>query len=893
MRWRKILRLRARSLFARDGVERELDDELRFHVDKQIEQNVAAGMGPEESRRAALLEFGNVRQQMEECRDARGTRMIENFFEDFRYAVRGLARDRVLALTAAATLAICIGANTTVFSLLNSILLRPLPYPGAERIHWISERSGKERIEVGAGPDYYYVREGNRVFEDVGAYDTPTVNWTGVDKPEQLDAAQVTASFFRVLGTQPMLGRYLASGEEGAKAPAVVILSYAFWRSRMGSDPNVLGKAITLDRLPHTIIGVMPQGFDYPSGTQIWKPLDMDRATQVPILPTRPMRIVNILARLKPRVTAPELESEMGRLSHVVAAEYPKEFRSIAFRGGLEISATPLQQRMTGDLRPALLVLAGAVGLVLLIACVNLANLLLARASTRQRELAVRLALGANRGRIIRQMLTESLVLALPGGLTGVAIAALAVHFLNATKPAVLVRYPPVSLDLRTLAFTFALTMLTGLLFGMAPAWTAAKIIIHESLKGASHTQSLSRGSARLRQSLVVAELAVSLVLLIGAGLLARSFLKLATVELGFPADHLLTLRVNLTRSTYATGASQMRFYDDVLERVKQLPAVRAAAISTDLPLTGGFFSEIRIQVAGRPPVPLAERPPASLSVVSPEFFRATGIPVKAGRTFTWEETARSGDKLVINEALARKVFPSEDPVGHKIIIGPRNDVFGTIAGVVGNTRSGALGAEPKPAIYRCTCQTQSPLLNFLNRMAFVIRTTGDPSAVIHDVEAQVYAVDRNQPVFDIRTMDERLQRALSPQRFQLLLIGIFAAIALVLAGAGVYGVMSYLVAGRTREIGIRMAMGARPEQVLSLVMREGIALAVVSVAAGLGGAWALTRYVRSMLYGVTALDAPTYAFTPLVLGVIVLLASLGPARRATQVDPLKALREE
>jgi putative ABC transport system permease protein len=893
MRWFKILRLRMRSLLERDSVERDLADEVQFHLKKQIERNVAAGMNREEARRAALLEFGNVRQQTEECRDARGTRMIENFADDLRHALRGLRRDPVLALTAAATLAICIGANTTVFSVVNSILLRPLSYPGAERVYWISERSGREQMELAAGPDYYRLREENHVFEDVGAYSPTTVNWTGIEKPEQLDVAQVTHSFFRVLGSQPMLGRYLAEREEGAKAPPVVVVSYAFWRSRMASDPKVLGRTITLDGLPYTIIGVMPQGFDYPRDTQIWQPLDMDRATQLPMSPMRPIRIVSMLARSKPRVSDSELVSDMGRVSHMIGSEYPKEFTKTGFRSGLNISAIPLQKRMTGDLKPALVVLGGAVSLVLLIACVNLANLLLARASARRREMAVRLALGANRGRVVRQMLTESVVLALPGGLTGIAMAWLAVHLLNATKPLILLRYPAVSLDLRTLGFTFLLTLLTGLIFGMAPALAAARITIHDTLKGASHTQSGARNSVRLRQSLVVAELSVSLVLLIGAGLLARSFLKLATAELGFPSDHLLTFRVNLTRSRYATGEAQLRFYDEVLERLKQLPTVRAAAISDDLPLRSDFPFGLRIQAAGHTPVPVQERPEASLSVVSPAFFRTLGIPVKAGRLFGPEDTNRATDSIVINQALASRVFPGEDPVGQRIVVGPNNGLLGVIVGVVGNIRSNALGAEASPVIYRCTTQGQRPFLNFLNRMAFTVRTSVDPSSAIRDVEAQVYAVDRNQAVFDVRTMEERLERALSPRRFQLLLIGSFSIIALLMAAAGVYGVMSYLVTGRTREIGIRMAMGARPPQVLTLVLRESVALVLVAILAGLGGAWALTRYVKAMLYGVTTLDTATFAFTPLLLGAIVLLASIGPARRASRVDPMNALREE
>jgi len=486
--------------------------------------------------------------------------------ESFRYAIRGLRRDPALMLAATLTLAICIGANTTVFSLVNSILLRPLPYPGSERIYWLGERIGTEQMEVGIAADYYSLREENQVFEDVAAYETLTVNWTGTEKPEQVDAAQVTPSFFRVMGTQPLMGRYLAPEEQGSKAAPVVVLSYAFWRSRMGSDRNVLGKTITLDRMPNTIIGVMPQGFDYPKGmtAPIWRPLPVDEAKQRPRSVRTPLRLVDMVARLKPNISEARLGTELNRLTHTIRAEYPKEFASGGYLDRMEILATPVQRRMVGDLRPALLVLSGAVGLVLLIACANLANLLLARAATRQREMAVRMALGSGRGRIVRQLLTESLALALPGGLGGVAIAYVAVQGLNAWKPLVLQNYPALSMDVATLCFTFGLTLLTGLVFGMAPTVAAVGISVQEALKSAGHTQSGGRGSAWLRQLLVVGELAVALVLLIGAGLLARSFLKLSQTDLGFQGENLLTLRVNLVGERYATAEGQARFYNDV-----------------------------------------------------------------------------------------------------------------------------------------------------------------------------------------------------------------------------------------------------------------------------------------------------------------------------------------
>jgi predicted permease len=804
--------------------------------------------------------------------------IISEIIDDVSYALRALRRDPLVALTAAATLALCIGANTTVFSLVDSILIRPLPYPGSDRIYWVTEHIGPtESLSIAA--DYYSLREQNKVFEDVSAYDTMTLNWTGIDKPEQLDAAQVSASFFRVMGTQPALGRYLAPEEEGPSAPPVVVLSYAFWRNSLGADPNIVGKSITLDRLSTTIVGVMPQGFDYPKGTAIWKPWPSDRGSQRVRSTTSPMRIVNILARRNPGISETAFGTEMNRLTSAIRAEFPKEFEG--FLKSMAITAVPLQQLLTGDLRPALLVLSGAVGLILLIACVNVANLLLARATTRQRELAIRVALGSSRGRILRQMLTESLVLALPGGAAGIMIAVVAVDVLNATKTAVLLHYPAISLDLRVLAFTFALTLLTGLVFGMAPAIAAMQVHVQETLKATVQTQSIGRGSARFRRLLVAAELAISLVLLIGAGLLARSFLNLAKTDLGFPSDNLLTLRVRLVPAQYTTAQSQTRFWDDVTERLKRLPTVRDVALSGNIPLSTDFYGGLGFQVAGRPSLPMAQWPQTKATFVGSDYFRTLGIPLISGRVFD-SRTAR--DEIVVNEAFARKIFPGEDPVGRSIVSNP--DIRWTIVGVVGNARAAELGAEPPPMVYRCACQG-GPL------MALLIRTNGDPQAAIPDVEAQVYSVDRNQPVFDVKTMNQRLEAALSPQRFELLLIGIFAALAIVMAAAGVFGVMSYLVTRRTREIGIRMAMGARPGDVLRLVMGESCVLIGLGIVAGLAGAAALTRYAQSLLYGVEPLDRATFALTPVILAAAVLAATLGPALRASRVDPTKALRDE
>jgi putative ABC transport system permease protein len=890
----KMLRLRLRSLFRRGRVESELDRELRSHIDQQTEENIAAGMTPEQARLAALRAFGGTTQRREECRDARAVNVVEHLAQDVRYALRALRRDPVLTLVAGLSLAICIGANTTIFSIVDTILLRPLPYPNAGQLYWVSELLGRPPMEVAVGGDYFSLSEQNRVFSSVAAYDTTTVNWTGVEKPEQVDVAQVTSSFFRVFGTSPFMGRYLAAREDGPQPPGAVVLSYSFWRNRLGGDPHVLGKTLTLDRQPCTVIGVMPQGFDYPKSMQMWKPFDLNEAEEKQ---RERMRLVSIVARRRPGVSEPQLAAEIKRLTGAVRAEYPKEYNSGGFLAHMAIQATPLQRRMTGDLRPALLVLTGAVGLVLLIACVNLASLLLARAAARQRELAVRLALGSARGRIVRQMLTESIVLALPGGLGGIVVAFLAVAGLNAWKPLVLINYPAIALDFPTLAATFGVTVVTGVAFGMAPALTAARLSIQDGLRG----EGSSVPAARARKLLVVAELAVSLVLLIGAGLLVRSFVTLARTNLGFPPEHLLTLRVNLVPAQYPTGAKQVRFYDDVLERVRRLPGVRDAAVTTDVPLDGlQPWSAMAFDVVGHPPVPRAQRPQTGVSVVSPNFFHTFGIPLRRGRLFDAHDTPET---IVVDENFARTIFPGEDPIGRRI---KGNGDPLTIAGVVGtisgdslagnapvahnNIGSGPLSAS-LPRIYHCDCTPQpSP---FLGRMALVVRTAGDPRAAIRPVEDQVYAVDRNQPVFAVKTMDELLDESLAPARFHVLLLGVFAAIAVALAAIGVYGVMSYLVTWRTREIGIRVAMGARPGVVARRVVGESVALAVLAALGGLAGAWALTRYVRSMLYGVTALDPITFVVAPLALVVVVAAAAFGPAWRAARVDPMEALRHE
>jgi len=872
-------------------VEDELNEELRYHLERQTQQSIDQGQTPDEARLTALRMMSGIESRKEECRDHRGLRTLEFLIQDVRYSIRGLRREPALALAAILTLAICICANTTVFSIVNSILIRPLPFPDAHRIHWVDQHmiQGGQPVEIGLGPDYYSIRELNKVFEDIAAYDRVTANWTGIEKPEQLEVARVTPSYFRVMGDRPLLGRFLSDSEEGPAAPAVAVISYSFWHSRLAADPNIVGKTIQLDRIPTTVIGVTSQGFNHPRGVDVWKPIDIDDASQRPRSVKRPMRAVQMVARLKQDASPSQLSSDLERISDGIRREYPAEFLSAGFMVDLTVRSSPLQQRMTASMQPALLALSGAVTFVVLIACANLASLLLARSTARQKEMAIRLALGSDRRRIARQVLTESMAIALPGGAIGAGMAFLAIQQLNLWRLPALTSYPEISVDAATLVFTLASTVMAGLAFGTAPAIAASRTNVYGSLSGLGYTQSAGPRYLRLRRMLVVSELSMLLVLLIGAGLLARSFVKLAQTELGFNAENVLTMRVNIGIPAYAGAERKGRFYNDVLERVRSLPMIRSAAVATDLPLTQEApYLGMRFQVVGGVPLPIFERPEVQVSIVSEDFFRTMSIPLRSGRTFDSRDDAQSAGNIVVNEAFVRRAFPSGAAEGQGIVTSGSDGPPWIIVGVVGDIRGSNLRVAAEPLIYRCTCQGLSS-----SRMRLIVKTAGNPRDAIRPVESQVYAVDRNQPVFDMRTMIDWVEESLSSQRFNLFLLGTFAGIATLLAGIGVFGVTSYLVTRRTHEIGIRMAMGALPSQVLRLVAVETAGLIALGIVGGLVAALGLTRYLATLLYGVSSLDMATFVVATAVLAAIALLASWIPTRRASRIDPLTALRLE
>lgn len=863
-----------------------LREEMEAHIAEKTEALREAGMSEADARARARRDFGNTLRIAEEGRAVWTWAAAEILLQDVRQAWRALLREPSLAITSTLTLALAIGAAVTVFSVVYPILLRPLPYPASGELYWVSERFDRAPAELVIGSDYYTMREQSRLFTEIGAYDTTTTNWTGIEAPEQLDIAQVTPSFFRVFATQPAIGRTFSEQEQGVKAPAVAVLSYAFWRDKLGADGSIVGRTLTLDRLPVTIVGVMPQGFDFPKGTHLWRPTPMEESTQRPLSPRTPMRLMNVVARAANQQQVPQ---EITRLQGILQSTYPKEFLT-NFLGGMQLKATPLQRHMVGDLRMALLVLSVAVQFLLLIACVNLANLLLARTAQRRKELAVRLALGSSRGRVIRQVILESLLLAVPGGMGGTALAATLAGVLNAFSPLVLSSYPPLALDIPILLFSLFLTIFAALLFGVLPALSSARVTIQEALQAAGRSISAGRAATRLRRGLVIVELSLSLILLIGAGLLGRSFVNLLHTDLGFAAENLLTFRVNLRGAGYKDTAGQTSFYADVIERLRTLPSVRNAAVSTEVPLRNEFpFSRLAIRFAGReaPRGPGAE---ANFAIVSPEFFATLGVGLRSGRHFGPQDTPSTYSAILVNDAFARQFLPGEDAVGKVVLSDDRSVSRETIIGVVGDIRGATLGAPPAPTIYACLCQAKRP---FLARLSFLVRTSADPRADLAAIAAQVYSRDRDQPIFDVKTMEERLAASLSTRRFALWLVGGFALVSLLLSAAGVYGVISYLVSWRRREIGIRIAIGARPAAVRRLILNESLTLAAVAIALGLAGAASLTRYLQSMLYGVTPQDTAVFLAMPLLLGTLAVAASVLPASKAAQLDPVTVLRED
>jgi predicted permease len=883
MRWLK-------QLFSRGQRFDELSEEIREHLDEKISELVMAGMPRGQAEHLARREFGNVTMIQEEGRSVWGWIAIENLLADVRFGLRTLRKNPGFTTVAVMTLALGIGANTALFSVIDAVLLRSLAFRDPGRL--VAVRCPDLRDANHGGeisyPTFLDWRAGSRSFEGMSVWNTRSVTYTGGEQAESVESAEVSANLFSLLGVQPVVGRGFVEKEDQAGAgflPAV--LSYEFWQSHFGGDTNVVGRALTLDEQKYDVVGVMPAGFQFPvhsERVELWTTLASDLQGPSGMAAQRGVSYLFVIARLKAGVGIPQALAELKLVQERVNRQYPENRP----RG---VSMRTESDEIAGAMRPALLLLLGAVGFVLLIACANVASLLLARATARRREFAVRAALGASRWMIARQLLTESVVLALAGGALGLLAARWAIGGLVAMIPPGLGRTGEVAIDLRVLAFTFVVSLATGVLFGLAP--TMQQYISQPGAAQREGGRGASEGlpGMRLRRSLVAVQVAIAFVLLIGAGLLLRSFERLRNVDPGFRADHLLTFLLAVPSQRHPR-AERARFVRELLQSARELPGVKSASAIFGLPLNLDQSAFTVLEIEGKPVAP-AQQPRVGFRIIESNYFDCMGIRLERGRAFT-ERDEQSGPQLaIVNETLVRQNFPNENPVGRRIrpniSFGPSNDApLRTIVGVVSDVKSGSIAGGDVPEVYA----PQTPT-DFLGEMTIVVRTQTDPNAIVPAMRSLVTSMDKELPLRDVKTMEQYVSGAIAEPRFEATLLATFAALAFVLTAIGLYGVISYLVAQRTRELGIRIALGAQRRSISRMVLREGVGLALAGVGCGLVASVFAVRMVRGLLYGIAADDPPTFLVVPMLLVSVALLASYLPARRAMRVDPIVALRHD
>ena len=802
---------------------------------------------------------------------------METLLRDIRYGIRSLLKRPGFTAVALIALALGIGANTAIFSLVNAVLLRPLPFAEPDRLVWMfgNIRNGGNRASV-APLDFLDYRKQNTTFEEFAAqFSFPlALNLTGNGEPERLTGAAVTGNYFQALGVKAAMGRTFQLENETPGRDLVAVLSYGLWQKRFGGDPAIVNKTVTLDGKKVEVIGVMPQGFSFPNATELWMPINFDVS---PGMKQRKAHFMRPIGRLKPGVTLAQAQADTDMVARRLEEQYPDT------NTGWNLRLVSLREQLVGNTRPTLLLLFGAVGFVLLIACANVANLLLVRAATREREIALRTALGAGRFRIVRQMITESVLLSLVGGTLGALLAIWGVDLLVTLSGDSIPSTANVRIDATVLAFTFLISLGTGLLFGLAPALRTIKLNLSESLKEGGRSGSEGGQRNRTRSALVVLESAVAVVLLIGAGLLIRSLIQLQNTNPGFDANNVLTMRVDLSTQKYDKPEKAANFFTQLETRVVGLPGVENVGFVSELPLSGQP-NDMPFTVEGRPPVAINDAFGADFRRVNQHYFSALRIPLLRGRNFTQQEVQQSARVVVISELLASQVFPNEESLGKRLIMMMDKEPW-EIVGIVGDIRHRALASQPLAAMYMPTYQIGGTNL--------VIRTKGDPANLAAAVRREVQAIDPDQPVAAVKTMDQWLETSVAEPRYRTGLLALFAGLALVLASTGIYGVMSYSVAQRTHEIGVRMALGAGRFDVLRLVVGQGMLLVVIGVGLGLAGAFALTRVMATLLFGVTAKDPVTFVAVATLLTLVAFVACYIPARRATKVDPLVALRYE
>jgi putative ABC transport system permease protein len=887
MRGINCLLARLSALVKRETVIRDIDEEFRVHLDMETSANLARGMSAAEARETALRSFGNLGSIRDSAYEIRGGGMIETFWQDIRYAARGLAKQKTFTLVAVITLALGIGANTAIFSVVNELLLRPLPYLDAERLVMLWEVTPEGRHQnTTSRANFRGWREQTTSFESMAAFTDQRLNLTGAGEAEEVSVQFATPSLFHVLGVQPILGRDMKEEDGDKDAPPIAILSNGFWQRRFGGDPQIVGKPILLNGTPYTVVGVMPAGFQWHirsrSGTgraaEIWSALDIPSGDG----PGSRGRFLSTVARLKPGVSVQQAQADMKTAMARLEQDAPR------FNKGYQTEIIPLRDQFVGNVRLALWIILGAVGFVLLIACANVANLMLSRAAAREKEIAVRTALGAGRRRLVRQLLTESFLLATIGGLLGLGIAAWGIKALAAISPRDLVNLQRVGLNLTVLGWTMGISFVTSIIFGLAPALEATRLNLNGALKEGKGAEGLNPRSGKLRSGLVIAEVALALVLLASAGLLIKSFGQLRKIDSGFNANNVLTMVVRLPDGKYKEDQQYINFFNQATQRMRTLPGVTAAGMINFLPLYGGLGSGTGFTIEGRPTPGPGEEPSTNVRVSDADYFTAMQIPLLRGRNFTNLEMNEAKHVILINDALARKHFPGENPIGKRITVPMSDKPAATeIIGVVGDVKYDSLIDAAEPTVYFPEPELTYPF------MTFVVRTTGDPLASAAAVRREISELDPEQPVSDVRSMNEVMSDTVGRARFNTLLLALFAALATVLAAVGIFGVMNYSLALRTREIGLRMALGAQKGQVLQLMLKQGLVLTLIGTAIGIAGALALTRLLSTLLFGVSSADPAIFAGIVLLLMLVSLVACYLPARRATRIDPMTALRSE
>ena len=862
-----------------------LDDEIRDHIERETRENMERGMTAEAARAAVRRKFGNVGRVMEETRAVWVWAWLEQFFQDLRYGLRGLRRNPAFTAVIVLTLALGIGMNTAVFSLVNAVLIRPLPYPAPERLVWRANYNRMFKAELVSGPDYSDWKTQSKSFESMTAYGYGDQTLSTAEGAEQHRIAEVTPEFWSLSGARPALGRLFTSADRGG-----VVLSDRLFERQFHRDPGAVGRTVTLNGRPETILGVLPKNFRFlfpqparaagngldSEGTDIEAYIP-DAVAWEPPIRTGASSIEMVVAKRKPDVPIDRARTELEGIQARIVRDNPN-----TFGGDTELKVTPLQEKLVGDARPALLILLAAVSFVLLIACANIANLLLARGATRQKEIAIRTAIGAGRARLIRQFLGESFALALLGGTAGVVLARLAVALIVQFAPLALPRLEETTMDGRVLLFALAASLVTGLIFGVSPAIFLRRSRAYDVLKQGGRTSSAASAGLPLRRFLVAAELALALVLLTGAGLMLKSFWRMNAHPAAFAPERIVALRISLSGPQYRALARQQEFAQEVLDHVQRAPGVESAGLI--LSFARGLVSMPHSALA-----PRSRAPQADYYVISSGLGRTLGMPLVRGRWLTDDETAPAA---MVNESLAREIFGASDPVGRQLSLpgaAPgQHNTAATIVGVVGDLKYSKLDAPPQPEIYIPYRQSR-----FLVVMSVMVRTSSDASAMAPAIRNLVANIDRTQPVYEVRTLEQELAESIAPRRLNLFLLGTFAASALALALMGIYGVIAYSVTQRTQEIGVRAALGAQRGQIVGMVVRQGMGTALFGIAVGLGAAFGLTRLMASLLYEVTPSDPATFAAVAFLLTAIALLAAWIPARKAARVDPLVALRYE